>query len=276
MEQEKDKKIEETQKEKQPTDSKKDDSKKETLTDRMRENPWTVSTIVLGIIVLIFLASNFTGFTGSTITGGVISEGDAGQAMLDFADSQGVDAELVDVIEEENFYVVTLSIQGQNVPVHVTKDGKYLIQGLTPLIIPDETFEESSQEDNQEPNWSVFKNELELEIKAKILSFNKEDSSVYDGSLRINVFENYDLIPNSLIVFYHDGCGWCTKYYSVLVEAQAKYPDLNIYALVLSEYPEVANKYSATGTPANVINGKYFVSGYRPLEDLSEILETLD
>jgi thiol-disulfide isomerase/thioredoxin len=249
----------------------KNSDKKQTLVDKIKENPWKTSTVVLGIILLVFLFSNFSGLTGSTVTGSVVSEETAGNALLNFANQQGANAELAGVEDAGDFYEVTLMIQGTDVPLMVTKDGKYFLSGdLVPLAISENT------QQSIEPDWSVFENELPDNIKSKIISFDSEESEVFDEELRISEFENYDLISKTLIVFYHPGCGWCTEYYPVLVEAQGKYPEITIYALVLSEDGDIAEKYGVTGTPANIINGKYFVSGYKSIEDLSEILDKLN
>ncbi|MCK5149536.1 thioredoxin family protein [Candidatus Pacearchaeota archaeon] len=248
--------------------------KKDTVTKKLRENPWILSTIVLGVITFIFVIGSFSGITGS-----VISEDVAGEAVLDFANAQGANAELINVVEENGFYKVTLSIQGQDFPVYVTMDGEYFTSSLIPLAAINEEDSSQSDQQTQRPesvDWSVFENELPEDIKSKILSFDVEESEEYDASMRINEFANYDLIPKTLISFYGAGCGWCTKYHPVLVEAQEKYPEITIYALDLSANRDVAEKYGATGTPANVINGRYFVSGYRPLEDLSKILDELN
>ena len=125
-------------------------------------------------------------------------------------------------------------------------------------------------------DWNIFENEISFDIKSKILSFSTETSQEYDVSMRINEFVNYELIPKTLIVFYSLGCGWCSEYHPVLVEVMEKYPEINIYALELSDNRDIAEKYGVTGTPANIINGKYFVSGYKPLEDLSKILDELN
>jgi protein-disulfide isomerase len=98
------------------------------LTKKMRENPWILSTFVLGVLALILLVGNFNGTTGE-----VVSENQAGDAIMSFVRSQGADAELVGVEEDGNFYEVTILYQGQDIPLYATKDGEFLVQGLTPL-----------------------------------------------------------------------------------------------------------------------------------------------
>ncbi len=101
------------------------------LTESLRENPWILSTAVLGVILLFLLIVSFTGITGKSI-----SEEKAGELILSFAASQGVSVDLVGVKEENSFYEVTISLQGQDFPLYVTKDGNYMVQSLIPLGEP--------------------------------------------------------------------------------------------------------------------------------------------
>jgi len=106
--------------------------------DNMRENPWIVSTFVLGILIIVLLIGSFSGITGK-----VVSEEKAGQAIMDFANSQGLDATLVSSEKDGSFYKVTISIEGNDVPVYVTKDGKYFTSSLIPLTSEEDTSDTS-------------------------------------------------------------------------------------------------------------------------------------
>ena len=107
-------------------------SRNSSIGDQMKKNPWIGATLILGILVLIMLTGVFSG-TGA-ITGNTVSGDDAGKAILDFANSQGANAELGSVSEEAGFHKVILSIQGQEVPIYVTQDGKYFTSSLIPLV----------------------------------------------------------------------------------------------------------------------------------------------
>jgi len=96
---------------------------------QIKKNPWIISTIVLGIVGLILLIMVFRG----GITGNVISADIAGQRLVDFANSQGVVSTLVGVNDTGEFYEVIISINGQNLPLYVTKDGEFFTQSLIPL-----------------------------------------------------------------------------------------------------------------------------------------------
>lgn len=102
--------------------------KRETLTFRMRENPWILSTFVLGLLVLILLVP-FAGLTGKTI-----SEKDAGEKLVKFASSQFPDMQITGVEKEGNLYKVDfISSKTGASSVYVTSDGSYLITGLIPF-----------------------------------------------------------------------------------------------------------------------------------------------
>jgi len=97
------------------------------LTETLRKNPWILSTIILGIFAVLLVAS-------SGLTGGAISEDQAAQIILEFAEEQtGEAVELESVSETSGIYEVTILFQGQSVPLYLTSDGENLIQGMTPL-----------------------------------------------------------------------------------------------------------------------------------------------
>jgi len=104
--------------------------KKPNYFDKLKKNPWMISTIVLGIIVVILLVGGFGG-----ITGNVISEDFAGEKILDFASSQGADADLVKINDKGNLYEVVLLMEGSEFPVYITKDGNYFISQPVPLTV---------------------------------------------------------------------------------------------------------------------------------------------
>ena len=96
---------------------------------QIKKNPWMISTLVFGIIALILLIMVFRG----GITGNVISADAAGQRLIEFANAQGVATTLVGVNDTGEFYEVIVSINGQDLPLYVTKDGEFFTQSLIPL-----------------------------------------------------------------------------------------------------------------------------------------------
>jgi len=111
----------------------KDSDKKQTLVDKIKENPWKTSTVVLGVILLVFLFSNFSGLTGSTVTGSVVSESEAGNTLVNLAKAQIGDIEIIDVEKESGLYKIFYSSSQGEGEVYLTLDGKNLVNGLIPV-----------------------------------------------------------------------------------------------------------------------------------------------
>ena len=95
----------------------------------LRGNLWIVSTIVLAIVLAGVLI-----LRGGSATGDVISADKAAENLMSFVKSQG--AESATVVSKErdgNLYKVVVKYNGEDIPVYVTLDGKYLASGLIPL-----------------------------------------------------------------------------------------------------------------------------------------------
>lgn len=111
---------------------KKGTKNKKTLKD-FSKNYWAISTVILAVLLIATLAMGMGNYNNAAI-----GKSAAAQKILDFAKGQGINATVVNSTEQTNFYQVTLSIQGKEIPVYVTKDGKSLAQ-LIPLTIPKKT-----------------------------------------------------------------------------------------------------------------------------------------
>ena len=98
----------------------------------VRTNPWRVSTIVLVVIVAVFVVTTFV--RTPAVSGTAVSEKTAGENLLSFIAAQGRgEAKLVSIIQEGSLYSATVDYQGQQIPVFVSLDGKYLITAPIPL-----------------------------------------------------------------------------------------------------------------------------------------------
>lgn len=103
--------------------------KKNSLTKKVRENPWVISSVVLAILVIIMLVSGFSGSSGK-----VVSQDKAAENLLGFLNEQtGGGVTYVSSEEQGLLYQVTVAYNGQDIPVYVTKDGKYYVQGVAEL-----------------------------------------------------------------------------------------------------------------------------------------------
>ena len=99
---------------------------------KFRENPWILSTIILGVILLVFFF-----YGGGGINGNVIGEDNAAKSLISFIESQSngqpSGVSVLSTEQDGQLYKVTVDYQGQNVPLYVSLDGKYLISSVIPL-----------------------------------------------------------------------------------------------------------------------------------------------
>jgi len=94
------------------------------------KNPWMLVSIILGIALAISLVFVFKG----GMTGNVISENEAGKSLVSYLNAQtGGGVEYISSKDIGNLYETTVSYQGQNIPVYITKDGEYFVQGAVPI-----------------------------------------------------------------------------------------------------------------------------------------------
>jgi protein-disulfide isomerase len=91
----------------------------------IKKNPWI---IVSGVLLVIVLVLFFKGGVG-------VSEDRVAKNVINFINGlNDGEATLVSIEKKDNLYNVVVSYQGQNVPVLVTLDGKYLLQNPVPIV----------------------------------------------------------------------------------------------------------------------------------------------
>ncbi|VVB83714.1 Uncharacterised protein [uncultured archaeon] len=106
--------------------------KKINLTEKMRENPWMPATIVSGILILVLLFSVFSG----ALTGNAVSSKTAGEKLLAFYQSMGVENLTLDSVSEiSGLYQVNVNYNNKLISLYITKDGKNVVPSLTPIEI---------------------------------------------------------------------------------------------------------------------------------------------
>jgi len=146
-----------------------------------KKNPWMIVTVVLAVIVIILLV--FNPF-GGMITGGVIGEGDAASKLMDYLNTIAED-EVSFVSSEDigDLYKIMVSYMGDEIPVYITKDGEYFVQGIIPLT--GQAIQQSPQA-QQQPAQDILKSDkpkVELFVFSYCpysLQFQKAMLSVYE------------------------------------------------------------------------------------------------
>lgn len=101
---------------------------------QFNKNSWKVTSVVLGVIVIFLVSIIYNGAGG-----GVVSEEIIKEKLMEFASAQGTLLEINEIHDMGNFYEIIISVNGQEGPVFISKDGEYFITSLIPLVIPDVT-----------------------------------------------------------------------------------------------------------------------------------------
>ncbi len=97
------------------------------MTNKIRENPWILSSLVLGIFVLVLVVP------AMGMTGNVVSEKVASENFINFAKTQVPGIAVANIEEKDGFYSIDYTSSQGDSSVYMTLDGKFLIGGLIPL-----------------------------------------------------------------------------------------------------------------------------------------------
>lgn len=110
------------------------------MLSKLKNNPWILSTFTLAVLVLVLVFSGFVSLNQK------MSVDKAGESFVNFINERsGAGIEYVSGKDfGSNLYEITVLADGKEVPVQITKDGKYFIQVLADL---EETVEEQVVEE---------------------------------------------------------------------------------------------------------------------------------
>lgn len=166
-------KEEKDKKEETIEDKLKTSEDKVNFSSKIRENPWIVSTLVLGILCLILLLTSFGGLTGSTITGSVISEGDAGQETVSLLSTLfGTEVKLISSQIKDDLYYLTVKIQEKNQIFIVTRDFTFIRPAQNPTWTKiSDLIKEENQKASQQKQQSSELQSIPKSDKPKVKLF---------------------------------------------------------------------------------------------------------
>lgn len=101
---------------------------KKNITEKLRQNPWILSTFVFGVIILILLLGGFN------LTGKAVSETQAGNTVVNFLNDYltngGISLNSVEKNADLGVYKVKVNYQDNTLPMSLSLDGKYIDWGL--------------------------------------------------------------------------------------------------------------------------------------------------
>jgi len=198
----------------------------------MRENPWILSTFVLGIFVLILMVGSFGG-----ITGGIVDEGVAGDALAKLAKEQIGDIEILNVEQESGLYKIFYSSEQGSSSAYLTLDGKNLVNGLIPIS-------SLTQQTTEQPTTTGY-SEDELQ--------------------ELRIF-NDCLADNGMVIYGSDTCPHCRTLVSLL----GGYDVASSVFVECGKNRERCNEETQTNyVPEIQLNGEIYEGG-KTLESLGE------
>ena len=108
--------------------------KTESVTDKIRKNPFILSTLVCGALAALLLVVMIS---GGSITGNVVSKERAGNNLMEYLNNiVDSDVELIDIVDNGALYEATVKYNGRQIPIYITKDGLSYTSNLIPLSNP--------------------------------------------------------------------------------------------------------------------------------------------
>lgn len=179
-------------------------NKDSNLTEKLRGNPWILSTFVLVVMAVVILIASLGSFS---LTGNAITANEAGELISSVY--QGI--EIDSVKEVSGVYEVNVVYQGQIIPIYVTKDGKY-VGSLS--LLDDSGFDAGS--DSGTGSGSGF------------VSASVDDDAVLGNANA----------PVTIIEFSDYQCPYCARFWAeTLPQIKENYIDTGKVKLVYRDFP---------------------------------------
>ncbi len=145
-------------------------------------NYWKISAIVLGVLLVLSVFTNGLPFTG------FFAKESKVQPAIDFINNnliQNGEVTLKDVSEESGLYKLTLEYQGEEIEVHATEDGKYLIlPGMGIINIKDYGNQDSTSSETETQSTEVPKTD-KPEIELFVMSYCPYGTQIEKGLIPV-------------------------------------------------------------------------------------------
>lgn len=121
-------------------------------------------SIALGVLLIAAVIVAIIGFTGKNTSETIISEQEASNKILSLLEKQGVKATVSKIESDAGLYKITLEVQGQQLPLYISKDGKYIIENPIPVKTLEEYLNNTDAEQNLTPAEIEKTNNPEVEL----------------------------------------------------------------------------------------------------------------
>jgi hypothetical protein len=182
---------------------KKDEPKNTKPKCNCSDNLFIYLSIALGVLLIAAIVIAIIGFTSKGNSEALISEQEASNKVLGLLEKQGVSAKVAKIETDAGLYKLTLEVQGQQLPLYVSKDGKYIIENPIPIKTLEEYLNSTKTEDNLAPK-ELEKTE-KPEVELYIWSYCPYGVQAQEPLAEVaNLFGE---TANFKAILYHDGHG---------------------------------------------------------------------
>ena len=154
--------------------------KRDKFLKTLPQNYWAISTVVLAIVAIILAAVLISGGTS-----GIVSAQEAGQNVIDFASAQEAEATLVSTNDTGSLYEIILEIQGQEVPIYVTKDGKNMVPPQYLISLSEQETTTQTQETQSTPTPTNIPKSTKPVVEAFVMSHCPYGTQIEKGLLPV-------------------------------------------------------------------------------------------
>ncbi len=169
---------------------------------KLRANPWIITTFFLAIALFVVLVLRIPASGNGGLTGNIVSQDVATSNLLTFVKAQvGEDAKLVSVTKDANFYDITVNLKGEDIPVLVTLDGQFLVAQAIPLNATGPGADANDAEDTAEAAPTEVPKSVKPEVNLFVMTYCPYGTQAEKGI--ISVLETLGTKINGTIRFVH-------------------------------------------------------------------------
>ena len=155
-----------------------------------RKNPWIVSTVVLAIALIAVVIISYGNGTGvKMVTGEVAAE--KAVSFLNSNPALGGGITLSSVEKQENFYEAKVNYKGQEVPIYITLDGEYLLNGAPLSLNADLSQTTNTANTNTQTQQEEIPKTNKPKVELYVMSFCPYGNRAEDTMLSV-----YNLLKN--------------------------------------------------------------------------------
>ncbi len=224
------------------------------FTNKLRKNPFILSTLVFGALAVLLLVVMVSG----GMTGKVVSKEKAGNNLIEYLKTVvDGDVELEGVEDIGALYEATIKYNGNSIPIYVTKDGNSYTSNLIPLVAETNTPSPSQNTPSQQA----------------------QPQTTYTSEDLVKIKEFSQCLADNGVKAYGAGwCGYCKQFkeaFGGVEQITPFYYECQNEDRTPTENAQLCEEEQISGFPTIKINGERY-SGARTIEGLASAVKACD